>query len=78
MQVNRKHKETDMERVIQVFMRGQGMDRQEAEDQWQCLLEDMGSAVESGSMFQMEELMYEYGLELDYVEDIAAALTGVA
>lgn len=59
-----------MNSVIKCFMNGQGLSLEEAQEQYKELLREMSEANEQGTVCEMEELMYQYGLELDYVEQI--------
>ena len=60
-----------MNPVIQCFMNGQGMDRQEAEDNYRELLAEMRIASDSKCyLHEMDEVMHQYGLEPDYADTI--------
>jgi len=59
-------------RFEMALMNRDGLSREEAKEQLEIVLEDIRDLLENGcSLFEIEDyIMGEYGLEIDYLEEI--------
>lgn len=60
--------------IINAFMRGQGMTHEEAVEQKVELVELCRQSSDRGCPFEIEDHLFDYGLELDYAEEIVHTL----
>ena len=58
-----------VKKLIRIFIR-QGEDRLDAEDLAEGCAEELTYYMNEGDFNGVEDVLYEYGLDLDYVEDL--------
>lgn len=58
-----------MNNIMTQFM-NEGMSKAEAENEYRTLREDFYEALATGSMYEAEDILYEYGIDLDDVFDL--------
>ena len=59
-----------MEKVIKIFMDRDGLSRDEAVDQLNEIRWLIERALHSGSNDEVEDILMDYDLEMDYINDI--------
>ena len=59
-----------MEEIIKIFMKNYEMTRQEAKDYFYEMQSLVMEAVQCGDIWEVDEILADYGLEPDYVMDV--------
>lgn len=56
--------------IVATFMNVLDMTEAEAKDHKQELVETCKEALDNGNPYEIEDILFDYGLELDYAEEL--------
>lgn len=59
-----------MNKMVETFMRRDGLTESEAKREYELLREDVLQAAEDGMFEEAEDIMLSSGFELDYIADL--------